>query len=153
MKGPQVPAVGTLWIVSDQQLLGVGSNRLQAIATPGHTPGGTSWTWEACEGTACLKLVFADSLSPMAGPGFLFGNSKTYPAVLTDFEQAFSRLETLPCDVLITPTPEGSNLFERIAQREATPGASLKQPEACKAYAKAGRAALATRLAEEGPAR
>ena len=153
MKGPQVPAVGTLWIVSDQQLLGVGSNRLQAIATPGHTPGGTSWTWEACEGTNCLKLVFADSLSPMAGPGFLFGNSKTHPAVLTDFEQAFSRLETLPCDVLITPTPEGSNLFERIAQREATPGASLKQPEACKAYAKAGRAALATRLAEEGPAR
>ena len=152
-KPPAVPAVGTLWLVSDQQLLGVGSNRLQAVATPGHTPGGTSWTWDACEGTQCLKMVFADSLAPMAGPGFMFGNSKSYPSVLADYELSFSRLESLPCDVLITPTPEGAKLFERIAQRDANPGSTLKQTEACTAYAQAGRAALAARLSEEGSAR
>lgn len=151
-KPPAVPAVGTLWIVSDQQLLGVGSNRLQALATPGHTPGGTTWTWESCEGAQCLKMVFADSLAPMAGPEFSFGNSKTYPSVLADYELSFSRLEALPCDVLITPTPEGSKLFERSAQHAATPGSTLQQADACKAYAKAGRAALATRLSEENPA-
>jgi metallo-beta-lactamase class B len=151
--GPNLPAMppakGQIWIVSDQQLLGVGSIRLQALATAGHTPGGTTWTWESCEGNACLKLVYADSLTPLARAGFRYTGDKDYPSARSDFEQAFATLESLPCDVLVTPHPESVQLFERVATRDATQGATLKQDGACKAYAAKGRAALAERLAAE----
>ena len=153
--GPKLPALppakGQLWIVSDQQLLGVGSIRLQALATAGHTPGGTTWTWESCEGTSCLKMVYADSLNPLARDGFRFGGDKDYPSAKADFEQAFATLEALPCDVLITPHPESMQLFERVAARDAKPDATLKQDGACKAYAAKGRTALTQRLAAETP--
>ena len=149
---PPVPqAKGQVWIVSDQQLLGVGSIRLQALATAGHTPGGTSWTWESCEASACLKMVYADSLTPLARAGFRYTGDKDYPSARTDFEQAFATLESLPCDVLVTPHPESVQLFERVATRDATQGATLKQDGACKAYAAKGRALLAERLAAEAP--
>ena len=151
--GPQLPPVppakGQVWIVSDQQLLGVGSIRLQALATAGHTPGGTTWTWDACEGTACLKMVYADSLTPVSRQGFRYSGDKDYPAAKADFEQAFATLEALPCDVLVTPHPEVVQLFERVAARDAAPGTTLKQDGACKAYAAKGRQALAERLAAE----
>lgn len=151
--GPQLPplppAKGQVWIVSDQQLLGVGSIRLQALATAGHTPGGTTWTWESCEGTACLKMVYADSLTPLARAGFRYSGDKDYPTARSDFEQAFATLESLPCDVLVAPHPESVQLFERVAARDATQGATLKQDGACKAYAAKGRQALAERLAAE----
>jgi metallo-beta-lactamase class B len=148
-KGADFPPAQTVWIVSDEQWLGVGSNRLQAFATAGHTPGGTTWTWEACEGTKCLHLVYADSLSPVSAKPFKFTASKAYPEALADFEQAFQRLEALPCDVLITPHPEASGFFERIAQRDAGKPETLKAEGGCKAYAQAARAKLAERVASE----
>ena len=40
----------------------LGGVRITAHATPGHTPGATSWSWESCEGERCLHMVYADSL-------------------------------------------------------------------------------------------
>lgn len=149
LKEPAIPPAKTIWILSDEQWLGIGSNRLQAFATAGHTPGGTSWAWDACESDKCLKVVYADSLSPVSADGFRFGASKSYPGVLADFEQSFTRLESMPCDLLITPHPEASGLFERLAKRVDGKPESLKDPGACKAYAQAARAKLAERLASE----
>ena len=139
LKAPAIPPVKTIWIVSDEQLLGIGSNRFQAFATPGHTPGGTTWSWDACEKDKCLRMVYADSLSPVSADSFKFSANKDYPQVLQDFELSFTRLETMACDVLITPHPEQSQLFER----------ANKADKGCKAYAQAARAKLAERLATE----
>jgi metallo-beta-lactamase class B len=149
LKAPAIPPVKLIWIVSDEQLLGVGSNRLQAFATPGHTPGGTTWTWDACEKDKCLKMVYADSLSPVSAEGFKFSAAKDYPTVLEDFELSFKRLESMPCDVLITPHPEQSQFFERIAKRPADTPTALKDEAGCKRYAADARATLAQRLAQE----
>jgi metallo-beta-lactamase class B len=149
MKAPAIPPAKTIWIVSDEQLLGIGSNRLQAFATAGHTPGGTTWAWDACDKDKCLKVVYADSLTPVSAEKFKFSASKSYPEVLGDFEQSFTRLETMPCDVLITPHPEVSDFFERIAKRDADKPESLKEEGGCKRYAQAARAKLAERLASE----
>ena len=148
-KSPAIPPVKTVWIVSDEQLLGVGSNRLQALATPGHTPGGTSWAWDACDKDKCLKVVYADSLAPVSADKFLFTKSKDYPDALQDFELSFKRLESLPCDVLITPHPEASDLFGRIAKRAADKPESIKEEGGCKNYVEKARAALAERVAKE----
>src|SRR5262245_17656039 len=54
------------------ETLKAGSLTVTAHLTPGHTPGGTSWTWRSCENSRCLNLVYADSLTPVSADGFLF---------------------------------------------------------------------------------
>ena len=67
-------------LVRDGQQVALGPLRLTAHFTPGHTPGGTTWTWESCEGAACRQMVYADSLTPVSAPGFKFGAD---PALVT----------------------------------------------------------------------
>lgn len=115
------------------------------FATPGHTPGGTSWTWESCDAQGCLSLVYADSISPVSSEGFRFSDSLSYPDALADFEQSFDALEQLPCDILITTHPEASYLWERLEAGED----GLVDQLACKQYAASARKRLALRLAAE----
>jgi metallo-beta-lactamase class B len=145
-----IPKPVRVWVVTDGQLLGIGSIRLRATATPGHTPGGTSWTWDSCETTdKCLHMAYVDSLSPVSSDTFRFSDSSSYPAVLQDFASSFSRIEALPCDVLITPHPEMSDLFDRIARRPADKLEAIKDETLCRKYAQTGRDKLAARLETE----
>lgn len=143
-KRTRVPTVPTVWVVHGDQLLGVGSNRLRALATPGHTPGGTSWTWDACEGGACLTLVYADSLAPVSSGDYRFSD---HPEVVEQFQTAFSTLENQKCEVLITPHP-GPEFFTRMTSAGGKADA-LKDPEACKRYVADARQKLEARLEQE----
>ena len=138
-KSQKIGTVPTVWIVHGDQLLGVGSNRLRALATGGHTPGGTSWTWESCEEKTCLQMVYADSLAPVAGAKYRFGD---HPDVLEAFDAGFKALEELRCEVLITPHPEASGFFERV-QKAAGKADQLKDADGCKKYVATARQALA----------
>lgn len=130
-------------VVADGDALRVGSTAIVAHFTPGHTPGGTSWSWRACEGAKCLDFVYADSQTPVSSDDFLFTRTTAYPTVLQDFARGFAVLEQLPCDVLLTPHPSASQLWERIDAR------TLEDPLACKRYVAGARAALARRVASE----
>jgi metallo-beta-lactamase class B len=144
-KGPGIPKVARVWVAQDDQQIGIGSIRVRAVATPGHTPGGTTWTWDACEGSKCLKAVFADSLSPVSSGKYRFSD---HPEVLQSFEKSYKRLEALPCEVLLTPHPSQSQLFERLDKGVANTE-SIKDADGCRKYAATARAALAERLATE----
>ena len=146
---PMTP-IRSVRVVADGETVRVGPLALTARATPGHTAGGTTWTWDACEGGRCLTLVYADSISPVSEEGFRFSRSDRYPTVLADFARSFATLETVPCDILMTPHPEGSRLFERVAARDAGAADALVDPAACSQYAAAGRERLARRLETEG---
>jgi metallo-beta-lactamase class B len=132
----------------DGAALSAGSVTVTAHLTPGHTPGGTSWTWQSCENGRCLNLVYADSLSPVSANGFQFSRRKEYPQA-EDFERSFSFLENTPCDILITPHPDASNLWDRLQQRSAKPDA-LVDPNASRVLAQTTRDQLKKRLATEG---
>lgn len=144
-KGTKIPTVQTAWVVHGDQLLGVGSVRLRVLATPGHTPGGTSWTWESCEEKACLQMVYADSLSPVSGDKYRFSD---HPEVLAQFDESFKTLEGAKCDVLMTPHPEMSNLFERLQNAGGKPD-KVKDSDGCKKYVATFRQKLADRLEME----
>ncbi|HEX8298073.1 MAG TPA: subclass B3 metallo-beta-lactamase [Rubricoccaceae bacterium] len=146
---PMTP-VPDVRVVSDGETVRVGPLALTAHATPGHTAGGTTWSWTACEGGRCLTMVYADSISPVSEEGFRFSQSDRYPTILADFERSFATLDALPCDILMTPHPEGSRLFERIAARDAGVADALVDPAGCSRYAAAGRERLARRLETEG---
>jgi len=141
-------------VIRDGETVTVGSLRLTAHFTPGHTPGGTSWTWSSCESGRCLHMVYADSLSAISAPGFRFSGSATYPSALRDFEKSFGVLAALPCDILLTPHPEVSDTLARLKQREggAAPDAFV-DPGACRRYALEARIDLQKRIAQEQPSR
>jgi len=143
-----IARVARLEIIRDGESLTSGAVTVTAHLTAGHTPGGTSWTWQSCENGRCLNLVYADSLTPVSADGFRFSDSKLYPHAVEDFERSFAFLERTPCDILITPHPEASRLFERLAERSADPEAMIDRG-ACKALAVSARERLRQRLAEE----
>jgi metallo-beta-lactamase class B len=144
-KRAKVPVASNVWVVHGDQLLGVGSVRLRALATPGHTPGGTSWAWESCQDKTCLQMVYADSLNPISGAKYRFSD---HPEVVAQFEQSFKALETQPCELMISPHPEGTGFFEK-SKQSGGKAEGLKDAEACKKYVASGRQKLADRLAQE----
>ncbi len=137
-------------VLTEGETVRVGGLALTAHATPGHTRGGTTWTWAACEGALCHTIVYADSISPVSDDAFRFRGDARYPGIVQDFERTFATLEALPCDILVTPHPEASGLFERVAARDAGAPGALVDAAACTRYAATGRERLARRLATEG---
>ena len=127
----------------DGDTLRVGPLSITAHLTPGHTPGGTSWTWRACEGGTCLDFVYADSQTPVSADDFHFTRSATYPNAIADFERGFATLSRLPCDVLLTPHPGASQLWERLD------AGKLRDPSACSRYVANARQLLERRIARE----
>ena len=145
-----IAPVKNVHTLQDGQTIVVGGITMTAHLTPGHTPGGTSWTWKSCEGNICRDIVFVDSLAPVFARGFKFTQSSRYPHVLTDFEKSFAFLESVPCDILITPHPESSSLWDRMEAREkgVMPDPMINSG-ACRQLARQGRGRLEQRLAEE----
>ena len=135
----------------DGESLKVGEITITPHLTPGHTPGGTSWTWKTCEGSVCYDMVYADSLNPISAPGFRFTKSREYPQAVEDFEKSFTFFETVPCDVLITAHPDVSGFWDRLALRErgVKPDPFIDSG-ACRKLAESGREKLRQRLADEG---
>jgi metallo-beta-lactamase class B len=157
--GPDDPQYGSLTpihpvahvrVIKDGETLHVGPLALTAHFTPGHTPGGTTWTWQSCDQDHCLNMVYADSLSAVSADNFRFSNNTTYPHVIQDFEKSFATLSALPCDILLTPHPDVSDLWARLARRDKGDPNAFVDPTACRRLADTSRAGLEKRVAREG---
>jgi len=99
---PRVPKVR---VIKNGEKLRVGPLQITARFTPGHTPGGTTWTWRSCERSRCLDIVYADSLNAVSAPGFRFTGDSTHPSIVDRFAQSIKMMEDLPCDILISVHP------------------------------------------------
>jgi metallo-beta-lactamase class B len=132
---PTMPKIAKVRVIRDGEILRIGPLALTAHFTPGHTPGGTSWSWSACEPEKCRNMVYADSLSPVSADGFRFTASTDYPNAISDFETSYRTFESLPCDMLLTPHPQ-------IAR-------TITTSPACAAFAASQRASLQRRIAQE----
>nr|AIA12568.1 L1_beta_lactamase [uncultured bacterium]AIA12645.1 L1_beta_lactamase [uncultured bacterium] len=142
-----VPRADTL---RDGQTLRVGDIKLTAHFTPGHTPGGTSWTWRSCEGKRCLNLVYSDSMTPVSADGFRYSDSREYPTAVQDFEKSFAFLKTTQCDILLTSHPDASGLWQRLEGRERGVRPNpMVSPDACKKLAERAAGQLRRRLESE----
>lgn len=137
-----MPPVQDVRVIADGAVVRVGTLALTAHATPGHAPGGTSWTWRSCEGQRCVAIAYADSVSSPADAQY---HHRDHPAYLAAFRHGLDVIANLPCDLLVTPHPLASDLFQRLDGR-----APLIAPGACRAYAEQGRNGLDARLAAEG---
>jgi metallo-beta-lactamase class B len=147
---PTFTPVAEVTVVRDGGIVRVGDIAMTAHYTPGHTPGSTTWTWSSCEAGRCQNMVYVDSLTPISANGFHFTDDSVHPHRVEDFRRAIETIAALPCGILITPHPEQSDFFDRVARRDA--GAKpdpLIDASACRAYAQHGREMLETRLGKE----
>jgi metallo-beta-lactamase class B len=132
--------------VTDGETLRVGKLAITAHFTPGHTPGGTTWSWRSCEGARCLSLVYVDSLNSISAPGFRF----TEGSRSGEFDRSISVVENLPCDILLAPHPAFMSLDVKLAAWKSNPAVNpFIGDGACRSYARGARQRLLTRLAEE----
>ncbi|CAL1692111.1 Metallo-beta-lactamase L1 type 3 [Brevundimonas subvibrioides] len=131
------PRVTQVRVVEDGEVLALGHTRITAQATPGHTMGSMSWSWQACEAGACKAIVFASSLNPVSGDGYRY-TAPSSAAILSGFTQSYSRLEGLACNILISAHPDN-----------AGDGRYDARPDACRIYVERSRRLLSTRLATE----
>jgi len=145
--GGTFPPVADVAVIADGEVVHVGPLALTAHATPGHTPGGTSWTWRSCEGARCLDIAYTDSVSAISDAQYRY---QDHPEMVAAFRRGLDTLAALPCDILVTPHPLGSDLFARLSADGAPP---LADEGACRRYAQNGRAGLDNRLKEEAAGR
>ncbi len=147
---PPVALIQRATTLRDGQTLRVGDIKLTAHFTPGHTPGGTSWTWKSCEAKRCLSLVYSDSMTPVSSDGFRFSDSREYPTAVKDFEKSFAFLRATPCDILLTSHPDASGFWQRLEgrQRGDRPDPIIS-PNACKELAERAGEQLRRRLESE----
>lgn len=145
------PVVKPVRAIADGETLRVGPLAITAHFTPGHTPGGTSWTWSSCEGKNCLGLAYADSLNSVSAPGFRFTGDATHPSRVDSFRHSIDVVASLKCDILLAPHPDSIDLDGKLAARAKKPAQDpFLEHGACAAYAEGARQRLQTRIAEEG---
>jgi metallo-beta-lactamase class B len=141
------PAVANVRAILDGETRRVGDIAITAHFTPGHTPGGTSWTWVSCDRDVCKDVVYADSLNSVSAPGFKFSADAQRVKI---FERSIDTVAELKCSILLTPHPEAFDLDAKVASRAGNPKLDpFIELDACKAYAAGARERLAKRLAEE----
>ena len=152
------PAVqGPFRIVADRDVLRLGPIAITAHMTPGHTPGSTSWAWQACAPTGgrtrCLHVVYADSLTAVSAPGFRFTGGAGRPSAVERFRASMARVASLPCDIVVSTHPDFTGLQGKREKRGAleagAPGDPMVDPQGCRAYAEAMAKRLDVRVSEE----
>jgi metallo-beta-lactamase class B len=142
--------VAKVKVLTPGETVHVGPLALTSHPTPGHTSGGTSWTWTSCEGNLCHSMVYADSVSAVSSDSYKFTHNSTNPHAIQDFDKSFAFLETVPCDILLTAHPEVADIWDKMEQRKAgvTPD-PMVDPGACRQLAENARKQLDLRIAKE----
>lgn len=133
-RGSRFPSVSSVRAVDDGDVITVGKTRVTAIASPGHAPGGMSWTWKSCQADQCRDVVYLDSLNAVSADEYRFVD---HADTLAALRSSIDRVSKLPCDVAMAAHPD---------QVPSTPGDS---GTLCAAYAEEASERLEKRLARE----
>jgi len=145
---PDFEPVTILHGIGDGKVVAVGPLAVTAHATPGHTPGGTSWTWKSCVNDQCQNMAFGDSVTPNATTSYRYTD---HPDTVASLRQGFAAFEAMPCDILVTAHPEANDLAGRLQQQARNGSAAFIDPDACRDLAASYRKRLDKRLATEKP--
>jgi len=137
------PASKKVTGIADGERVTVGGVSVKAVHTPGHTPGGASWTWESCALGNCYDIVYADSLTAVSAEGYRFSDG---PAANQMIESA-GAISELDCDILLSPHPFFFGMKEKLEKRDE--GNPFVNNVACMIYAETALGWLEQRLDSE----
>jgi len=109
----QFPPVKVDRSVREGETVAIGNVTLTARATPGHSPGCTSWEFNVKDGDATRSvLIFCSGTVAL---NRLVGNP-TYPGIVDDYKKTFARAKAMKVDVLLAPHPEMYKMQEKRAK-------------------------------------
>jgi metallo-beta-lactamase class B len=95
----------------------LGDVTLTAHATPGHSPGCTSWSTSVMDsGTKRSVIVFCSATVAL---NRLVGANATHPGIVEDYRKTFAWAKTARFDVLLAPHPEMYGMQEKRAKMAA----------------------------------
>jgi len=105
----------------------LGDVTMIAHATPGHSPGCTSWETKVKDGDQERSVLFFCSgtvaLNRLVG-------TPTYPGIVEDYRATYAKAKTMTPDVLLGPHPEVYGMEEKRAQiRDGAPNPFVKPGE------------------------
>jgi metallo-beta-lactamase class B len=91
-------------------------------------------------------MVYADSLTPVSDDDYRFSDDTAHPGYLDTYRKSIALIGALPCDILLTPHPDASDLWHRLGPDATAP---LVDAAACKRYAATATKNLDARIAKE----
>jgi metallo-beta-lactamase class B len=145
------PGVSKVEALGARKSVSVGKLQLQVIHTPGHTPGGTSWSWQSCEGDRCLNVVYGDSLNAVSDDSFRYSGDDRYPGARADITSSMAAIAAAPCDILISAHPELSGVLSVFDENGKGDRTKLVDSSSCERYAARAKERFEKRLAAEKP--
>jgi metallo-beta-lactamase class B len=132
--------------VRDADVVTLGPLSLTAHATPGHSPGCTTWTMDVKEGAEAHKIIFFCSATVALNQ---LVKNPTYPGIIEDYRSTFKRAPLLEGDVFLAPHPEMYNMEDKRAQiGEGKPNPFVK-PGEFQAYVATLQSAFETALTKQ----
>jgi metallo-beta-lactamase class B len=90
--------------IEDGQEVTLGDVTVRAIATPGHTPGCTSWAFTIRDQGRALRVLLVGGTT---APGYQLVANAKYPKIVGDFERTFAKLHAQAPDIFL----EGHGFF------------------------------------------
>lgn len=134
-------------IVDDMQVVELGGARLTAIATPGHTMGGTSWVMDVEEDGRTYTVLFANSMS---APGYDLVDNEKYPEIMNDYRRSFERLGQIDADIFLSTHGSFLNLRQKAeAIRTGTGSNPFIDPAESKRFVEQWRGEIENQYAEQ----
>jgi len=132
--------------IRDGDTVALGIVTLTARATPGHTPGCTSWLMRVPAKPRALDVVFPCSVS-VAG-NRLIGN-RAYPGIVADYRRSIAMLGTLRADIVLPSHPELADVIARGKRRKAGDTTAFVDRTLLPRIVAKARTAFATDLAKQ----
>lgn len=135
--------------LKDGDRVELGGMTLTAHLTPGHTPGCTTWTFDATDRVRTYHVVVVGGAT--INPGTRVSGMATYPTIARDYAHTFDVLAALPCDIFLGAHRGYYDGAEKMARLAASPNGPnpLVDPEGYRAAVAHWRAAFEKQLADE----
>ena len=140
------PAIPGARGVADGEVVSIGPLAVTAHATPGHTVGGTSWTWQSCDGKRCMQMVYIDSLTAVSADGYKF---REHPEIVASLRNSIASVAALPCDIPVTAHPDFIDLLDKLKQQPRKGALAFVDRGGCRDLAAGATRWLDKRLASE----
>lgn len=84
-------------VLRDGEILQLGDVAIEALLTPGHTRGSTTYVAHVTAGGKAYTVVFPNGTS--VNPGYRLVKEPSYPGIADDYRRTFHRLEMLKPDI------------------------------------------------------
>jgi len=118
--------------VAEGDKVTLGDTTLTAHATPGHSPGCTSWEMTVKDGDQNRQVLFF--CSGTVALNRLVGNP-THPGIVDDYKSTYAKVKAMKIDVLLGPHPEVYGMQAKRAQMKDGAPNPFVQPAELATYA------------------